>query len=157
MIMTDNDNSATAQKWEEVTPEELEELRQIAQEHGVSLEVDEEEGFVDPATLTVLLLGASLAVATVAYLFDQRRGGQVIDLRPGADPIARRDRGLIYGLILLVAVDGKVEVSVEEPKGMFGQVIEALKAVLGDLLGATAKEAKELASPVVQGKANLPG
>ena len=91
----------------------------------------------------------------MAYLFDQRRGGQVIDLRPGADPIARRDRGLIYGLILLVAVDGKVEVSVKEPKRMFGQVIEAFKEVLGDLLGATAKEAEELATPTVQRKATV--
>ena len=153
--MNEDQDFDTTQRWEEVSPEELEELRKIAAEHGVSVEVDEEAGFVDPATITVLLLGGSLAVATVAYLLDQRRGGQIIDLRPGADPIARRDRGLVYGLILLIAMDGKVEVNVREPRGMFGQVIDALKEVLGDLLGASATKAQELASSAVQGKATV--
>jgi len=36
-------------------------------------------------------------------------------------------------------------VSVHEPKGMFGQVIEALREVLSDLLGASAQTAEEVA------------
>jgi hypothetical protein len=139
----------------EIGPEDLDYLKAVAAEHGVGIEVDEEEGFTVVGEIAVLLMGASLAVATVAYLLDQRRGGQVIDLRPAADPIAKRDKGLQHGLVLLIAADGNVTVEVHEPKQMFGVVIDALKDVLKEMVGLPAEEAAEKAKAVVGEKASV--
>jgi len=61
---------------------------------------------------------------------EQCKGGQVIDLRPGALKEFYRTPVVVYGTMLIVAVDGKVTVEVKEPDGMFGKVISTLPQLL---------------------------
>ena len=113
--------------------EDLELLKAIvAEEEGVELEVvkRDERGF---------------APVIVIALIGRRKGGQIIDLRDGAAEIARRDKGVVYGLIVIIAGDGKVTVDVKEPKGFFGAVIkdvlDALQGVVAKSIGSVADAA----------------
>ncbi len=95
-----------------------------------------------------LAIVIAFAVGTVVYLLDKRKGGQVIDLRPGAPKPFYRTKEVEYGLVVIFATDGKVTVEVKEPRGLFGQVVDALKGILTDLgksgVEAAAKAATEL-------------
>lgn len=114
--------------------EDLELLQAIvAEEDGVELELVEKDdrGFA-PLIIVALIGAAAVAAGAWAYFEDRRRGGQIIDLRDGAEKIARRDKDVVYGLIVIIANDGKVTVEVKEPKGFFGTVIkDVLEAVQG--------------------------
>src|SRR6266702_5642089 len=117
-------------------PDDLNAAHALATEHGVALVELPTKGIEPVAGVTVILLGSALAVGTVANLLDRRKGGQVIDLRPGASRVLYRSRDLIYGLVVLVAIDGTVTIQVREPKGMFGTVVAAVKDLIVDLSGA---------------------
>jgi hypothetical protein len=67
-----------------IDPEELDHARRIASDNGVELEQLEVRALEPVTTVTLIVMGSSLAVATVVYLLDKHKGGQVIDLRPGA-------------------------------------------------------------------------
>jgi hypothetical protein len=84
-------------------------------------------------TVTLVLLGATTAVATVAQLVDERKGGQVVDLRPGAPSPVYRTPKVVYGLVIVISEEGKITVEVKEPKKMFGTVIEALQKIATDI------------------------
>jgi hypothetical protein len=114
----------------------LDYARQVAAEHGVTLET--EDGFVDPVTIGLALMGGAMAVAAVHEIIERHRGGQIIDLQPGADPIARRDNKLQYGLVILIAADGQVELKTYEGKGMFQQVVDSLANMIPSLTGQPA-------------------
>jgi hypothetical protein len=134
------------QEWVIVDAEDKDEVLRIAQENGVEVQVFEERGFEPVTTVTLALLGGAAAVSAVAYLIDQRKGGQIIDLRPTAPKTAYRSRNVTYGLVIIIASDGQVTVEVKEPKGMFGQVVEALRGITVDVgkagVGAVAEAAK---------------
>lgn len=117
----------------EVEPSELEFLKATAAENGVSLEGVPQEGLEPITTATLILLGTALAVSTVVYLLDRRRGGQVIDLRPGAPQTFYRTADVEYGLVVLITSAGDVNVEVKEPKGMFGTVVESITSLLPKL------------------------
>lgn len=125
-----------------IEPEDLEWLQSVAAETGVDVVPVDERSFIDGASTVLLLLGGSAAVGAVAFLIDQRKGGQVFDLRPGTERLAYRTSDVIYGMVLVIAEDGTTTVEVKEPRGMFGQVIEALRGVLGDAIGQSAGVAK---------------
>jgi hypothetical protein len=111
----------------EIDPADLALLQACAAEFQIAVQVEEAaEGTTELAPLVVVaLIGSAAFVAgTVAYFQDRRKGGQMIDLRPNAVKIAWRDRGVVYGLIVIVTEDGKVRVEVKEPKTFFGQVIK---------------------------------
>ena len=120
-------------------PMDLRQIQDVAQEEGVEVRELDQQGFLDPASVTLLLLGSSLAVSTVAYFVEQRRGGQVFDLRDDAPRPAYRSRDIVYGLVEIIAQDGTVRVEIKEPKGMLGQVLDTLRAVLQDV-GSNAAE-----------------
>jgi RNA binding exosome subunit len=74
---------------------------------------------------------------------EQRKGGQVIDLRPGAPKAFYRTPDVVYGTVVIVTVDGKVTVEVvtvevREPEGMFGKVVSTLPQLLSS--GRSAEE-----------------
>jgi hypothetical protein len=118
-------------------PEEADFVRRTAAEHDVTLDEVPAAGIEPVLTLTVVMIGTATAVAAVNDLVERRRGGQVIDLRPGATRVFFRSPDLIYGLVVVWAADGgAVYVEVKEPKGMFGQIVESLIGLLGDLAGA---------------------
>ncbi len=87
-------------------------------------------GIEPVVTVTLVLVGATAAVGAVLHVLEQRKGGQVIDLRPGAPKAFYRTPDVVYGTVVIVAVDGKVTVEVKEPDGMFGKVISALPQLL---------------------------
>jgi hypothetical protein len=128
--------------------EDLAEIQRLAEAETVTIETIGERNLVDPASITLVLIGTSLAISTVAYLIEQRKGGQVFDLRTGAARRAYRSRGVAYGLVQIIAPDGTVQVEVKEPRGMFGQVLDTIRLIIKDLsapvaesIGAAAKEA----------------
>lgn len=104
-------------------------VRSTSAEHGVAVEEIPTLGLEPVTTVTFSLLGAAAAVAAVVGLLERHKGGQVIDLRPGAPRAFYRTRDVVYGLVVVVAADGRVLVEVKEPTDMFGAAIEALQRV----------------------------
>jgi hypothetical protein len=137
----------------DIEAKDLDYARAIAEREGVDLQ--SEEGFEPISIITVTVIGASWAVATVSYLLEQRRGGQVIDLRPGAAPPLYRSKELEFGLILIYLSDGSVKVDVKEPKGMFGQVLDAVTSMMPKLTGQGAKAAANQLASAVGDKASV--
>ena len=120
-----------------VDEEDVTFLRELAAEQGAEIDVATTEGFEPVTTVTVIVIGTAFAVATIGDLLERHRGGQVIDLRENAPRIAYRDKGLMYGLVVVRRADGEVVVDVKEPKGMFGQVVEDVTKMAGGLAGAS--------------------
>ena len=104
-------------------------VRAAAAEHGVRAEEIPTRGLEPVTTATFALLGAAAAVATVVGLLERHKGGQVIDLRPGAPRTFYRTRDVVYGLVVVVAADGRVLVEVKEPTDTFATAVEALQRV----------------------------
>lgn len=120
-----------------VPPEDVDRIRAIAEDHGVSVEVQANHGFEPISTITIILFGSVAALGAVQQIIDERKGGLVIDLRPGAPRREHRDRDVKYGLVLVYTADGYVRIEVHEPKGMFGAVVEAVRDVTIEVGKAT--------------------
>jgi hypothetical protein len=134
---------------------DLEEVARVAREQGVQVQTLEEQGFEPISTVTLLLLGSSLAIATVSMALEQAHGGQVFDLRPGEARRAYRTRDVMYGLVVIYAVDGTIDVQVKEVKGAFGQVVEAIQAVVTELGKASLAGAKDAVQRAVGDKGTV--
>ncbi|GAA4010747.1 hypothetical protein GCM10022247_36240 [Allokutzneria multivorans] len=104
--------------------------RRLAAEHGVEVELVPRRGIEPVATVTLVLVGAATAVGMVLRVLEQRKGGQMIDLRPGAPKAFYRTRDLVHGMVVIIAADGTVTLDVKEPEGMFGKVISTLPQLL---------------------------
>lgn len=124
---------------------DLSEVRGIAAAYNVELIDIPASGLEPITTVAIILVGSALAVATVAYLIDKRKGGQVVDLRPGAPRSFYRSRDVMYGLVIIVALNGTATIEVKEPKGMFGIVLDALRGMTADLTEATIEAIAEVA------------
>jgi hypothetical protein len=132
----------------EVSPEELEILKaEVEADPNAELEIVEEGEGIAPLIIVAIIGGASFVGGTVTYILDRRKGGQVIDLREGAEKREYRSKDVDYGLVLIYAADGKVTVEVHEPKGFFGQVIkdvlDAVTTIATKSLEAVAEAAKK--------------
>jgi len=138
-----------------VDPEDREFVEAAAAENGVRAAEVDQDGFLDPITLSFILLGSSAAIGTVTYLVDKRKGGQVFDLRPGAPRPQYRSKDIDYGLVLIIAVDGKATVEVHEPRGMLGQVIDAIKDIVVSLGKAGIEQIGQSATKAVGDKAKV--
>ena len=88
-----------------------------------------------PARSTINGVPAALSFVLERW-HDRLRGGQIIDLRPGAEQVARRDPGLVYGLVIVHAVDGTATIRIHEPKSQTLELVQAVIAALGGLVGA---------------------
>lgn len=111
-------------------PSQITAARELAEAHGVEVELVPRLGIEPVTTVTLVLVGSAVAVGALQHVLEQRKGGQVIDLRPGAPKAFYRTTDLVYGLVLIIAVDGAVTVKVKEPSGMFGKVISTLPQLL---------------------------
>ncbi|SNY64006.1 hypothetical protein [Paractinoplanes atraurantiacus] len=98
----------------------------LAAEHGVRAEEVPRLGVEPVTTATIVIAGTAAAVGLVSRLLDQRKGGQVVDLRPGAPRTIYRTPEVVYGTVVVVAADGTATVEVKEPEGLFGQVLSTL-------------------------------
>lgn len=109
---------------------ELAEAEELAQTNDVTLQVSRLKS-VEPisAGITLVLIGSALAVATIVRVLEQRKGGQVVDLRPGATKQLYRSSELLYGLIAIFTPDGQVTVEVKEPTTMFSEVVALITKV----------------------------
>src|SRR5687768_8981543 len=89
--------------------EELEAL--IAETAHVSSEreVSESVGF-EPLIIIAIFGAAAAIVGAVSYWHEKNKGGQVIDVTPGAKPWAYRSKDVVYGLVLIRAADGTIKV-----------------------------------------------
>jgi hypothetical protein len=133
-------------------PDDLAVLRGVADEYGLTLEPVRPR---DMGVVTaVFLVGAAAVVSQAVQTFtDRRQGGQIIDLRPGATPV-RRDKGLMYGLVLVIATDGKFEIKVWEPKNHLEEVVkDVLQALVA--VGAGVGEAFQAAAGAVGERGEL--
>jgi hypothetical protein len=157
--MTRSELDATGNEQQEVElvvdRDDLEALLAEAGAQGVEATPIDESGFLDPFTVSVLLLGGTTAIGAVMYWLEQRKGGQVFDLRPNAPKQAYRSRDVAYGLVILIAADGKVTVEVKEPKGAFGIVVDAIRQAFADQAKATLDVLKSTAEAVVGDKASV--
>ncbi|GAA4495039.1 hypothetical protein GCM10023191_035140 [Actinoallomurus oryzae] len=116
-------------------PKELSLLRTTAADFGLTVEEvrTREIGVVT----AVFLVGTMVLVRDALQSFaDRRQGGQVIDLRPGRT-LTRRDPNLLYGLVLIVAEDGEIQIRVWEPKDNFQTAVTEILAAITSA-GATA-------------------
>lgn len=127
----------------------------VAKEQGVEVQEPPAKGFEPVATVTLLLLGTVSAVGTVVYLIDKEKGGQVVDLRPGALKAFYRDPEVAYGLVVIIAKDGSAKVEVKEPKGMFGIVVQAITEAVAGLVGKDLKAVASAVEAAVGDKGNL--
>jgi hypothetical protein len=110
-------------------------VEELSRCHGVGCVTLPVAGIEPVTTVTLLVIGSVAAVATVSRLIDQHKGGQVIDLRPGSPRPFYRSKDVVYGLVVVLAVDGTVTVEVRKPKDMFSEVLEALSKIATDLVG----------------------
>jgi hypothetical protein len=94
----------------------------------------------------ILIGGGALAIAKfITEGWDRRKGGVVVDLRPGAEAEIRRSKDVPFGWILIFPRnDGAVRIEVkDEPKDWVERILEK---IIGGTLGtvrdiaATAKE-----------------
>jgi hypothetical protein len=128
--MAGDTQSAQAQSVVVLDPGQVPAARELASSHGVEVEEVPRRGVEPVSTVTLLLVGAAAAVGAVLHILEQRKGGQVIDLRPGAPKAFYRTPDVVYGTVVIVTADGKVTVEVKEPDGMFGKVISTLPELL---------------------------
>jgi hypothetical protein len=143
-----------------VEPAQVPAARAVASAHGVDVQEVPRRGIEPVTTVTLLLVGTAAAVGTVLHTLEQRKGGQVIDLRPGAPKAFYRTPDLLYGMVVVIAVDGKVTIKVEEPDGRFGKVIAALPRLLpgsGDAAQVARAVSGEFGPDVAVETVPLPG
>jgi hypothetical protein len=138
-----------------IEPEDLDYARELAEAHGVRMEEMSVRGIEPVLTVTLVLFGAALAVGTVVYLLDKAKGGQVIDLRESMQKKFYRTDDVAYGLVVIITADGKVTVEVKEPRGLFGEVIDALTKVTVDLGKAGLDVVAHTAKGAVGDKGNV--
>jgi hypothetical protein len=127
-------------------PEDLEVAEEAAEGADLTYEVVEPErpsGAFEPQfePVTALLIGgAVLAVGQFAMdWWERRRGGLVIDLRPGARDNLYRDRDVPRGFVVTFTSDGKVTIETKEmPK-------DATERLLGEIVSGVFDSAKAIA------------
>ncbi len=123
-----------------VSRQDLDFARETAQAHGVRADVLSVGGIEPVATVALLIAGSALAVSSVCRILDQRKGGQVIDLRPGVRSPLYRTPQLLYGVIVVLARDGTVTVEVARPDDMFTELISVVSGVTRGARGLAGQE-----------------
>ncbi|MFE1883616.1 hypothetical protein [Streptomyces diastatochromogenes] len=136
--------SAQTQALVVLDPAHVPAARELAAAHGVELHEVPRRGVEPVTTVTLVLMGAATAVGALQHALEQRKGGQVIDLRPGAPRTLYRTPDVVYGTVVVLAADGTVTVEVKEPDGMFGKVI----SVLPNLLSAGGNGTEQVSATV---------
>jgi hypothetical protein len=111
-------------------PAQLPAARALAAAHGVEMEEVKGRGIEPVVAVTLVLVGTAAAVGAVLHVLEQRKGGQVVDMRPGVPRTFYRTPDVVYGTVVIIAVNGEVVVEVKEPDGMFGKVISILPELL---------------------------
>lgn len=120
-----------------VDPSDVPIVRDLASARGVVVKEYSERGIEPVSTTTLALVGTAAAISGLRQALERRKGGQMIDLRPGAEKLAYRTTDLEYGIVVIIAGDGKVTVKINKPDDVFEKVISALPKLLP---GGTTKQ-----------------
>lgn len=120
---------------------EIPDAQALAAEFGARTELVPSRGIEPVTTVTLLLIGPALVIAAVRQALEQRKGGQIIDLRPGVPKAFYRTTDLIYGLIVVVTSDGNVSVQTSDP----GKVVDRLSSTFSKWMADGNIGAKETA------------
>lgn len=123
---------------------ELAVLRDVCGALDITMERASPRG-VDPGVVWLLVGPATLVYLAIERWQDRRAGGQVIDARPGADPVAYRDPGVMFGLVVIYGTDGTVQVQVKEPTS---QLTAVVRAVVEAVAGGGAQQVEQISSLV---------
>jgi len=127
-------------------------LRAIAEPLGLSIEPIGSRS-VDPTVLLFLVGAPTLVTLALERFHDRRQGGQVIDLRPGAPSVVYRDRGVVYGLVVVLTADGQVRVEVKETADhladIAGQVVKVVTNAASKELDALADAVRQVSGTAV--------
>ena len=142
-----------------IDPEDLDHVLSLARAREVEVEVHEPgervgHGGEHPA-VTVLLLGGVRGVSAVLDAIERRQGGQVIDLRQGPTPVFSRDRGIAYGVVLILTADEGFEVQVHQPRESLSQIVDAVRRLLSELSGQPADQIVEILDRAVGDRATV--
>ena len=105
---------------------QLAHARQVASDHSVEVHELPQMGFEPVTTVTLVLIGGAAAVGAVVHILEQRKGGQVVDLRKGATKQVYRTPDVVYGTVVILTNDGGATVEVREPQGLLAQVVAKL-------------------------------
>ncbi|NUK11748.1 hypothetical protein HRW18_27990 [Streptomyces lunaelactis] len=133
---------------------DVEALREFASEHDVKTQEIPIFGIEPITTVTLVIIGSAVAVAVVQHWLEVRKGGQVIDLRTDI-PGMYRNKGLLYGLVLILTKDGSFSVEVKEPKLMFGEVINSITSLLPNLIQGDAQSISQSIASAVGARAEV--
>lgn len=95
---------------------------------------------IEPVTAVLIAAGVLALARFILDWFNDRKGGTVVDLRPGREDQVYRDKDLNYGWILVISADGqKVEINVKDaPK-------TATERLLGSVISGALKSASDIA------------
>jgi len=122
-----------------VDPQDLEAAQDLARAAKVDMEVQPKSQFLDPLSIILISGGVAAIAKFTADLIDRFHGGIVVDLRPSAKQLVRRDKSVPYGWALVIAADGKVEINVHDaPK-------DALERWVSDIIQGVLKNTKDVA------------
>jgi hypothetical protein len=86
------------------------------------------EGLIAPITAVLIGAAATAAAKFVTDWWEKRRGGLVVDMRPGAKDEIYRNGDVLYGYVLIFPADGgqvKIETR-DTPKDAIQQLLEAV-------------------------------
>ncbi|MEV6557965.1 hypothetical protein AB0M22_19780 [Nocardia sp. NPDC051756] len=114
-------------------PSDVPTAHALAELHGIEVQQVPRRGIEPVTTVTLVLIGSITAVGAVMQGLEQRKGGQVIDLRPGVSKAIYRTPDVVYGTVIVMTADGVVTVEVKEPEGMFGKIVAALPGMLAEV------------------------
>jgi hypothetical protein len=151
--MTSDD--AIVRQYVAVEEADLEEARAAAREHGVELDRAQLKTIEPISGIMLVLVGSALAVAAVLRVIEQRKGGQIIDMRPGASKLAYRSRDVLYGLVIIIVLDGTVSVEVKEPTSLFAEIVAALISALTEAGSTDSASVQSIATQVAAGRAEI--
>lgn len=107
-------------------------VHELAAARGVAVAEVPERGMEPVTIVTLILMGSATAVSGVRHVLERRRGGQVIDLRPGALKAFYRTTDLEYGIVVIFASDGTATVRIpklDDALGMISALPQLLRGV----------------------------
>lgn len=81
---------------------------------------------LDPVTYVELIGGLGAVALVIERWGERRRGGQVVDLRPGAAKPVYRDPDVLFGYVVVLLADGRVEVQVKETANRLAEIVDHL-------------------------------
>lgn len=137
-----------------IEPQHYERVLEASALRDVRIERNSSAGLEAVALIPIIVFGTALAISTTRDFINELRGGQVIDLRIGADRFAYRTPNLTFGYVLIVSSDGSVQIKLAGPHAATERFVQAMTKRLGvdastkEILSAASDTASRLEIPI---------